>query len=600
MQNKETDENITSEINPEINPEINLENNENEVNEENIFSIVNKFKLPIEYLSETQHLDTSIMADLEINTDIYKTFIQNTNELSKQTMPLFYSLYTTNIPFLKDTQKILSTFPFTKVEHIADANTMLKIYGSWKTINLEPRFNERYDYLTYEKLEPFNHYESFLQIMSIYTLSSPVLALLTPVLFLIIPFFIIKLTGKSISMANYLKILKTIITRIPIGKLFTFSSMNTSDRVYALVSLSFYIFQMYQNCIHCYRFYKNLNYMYDTIYSVRDFCRDSQLTISLFLDYIKENELTTYYAFGENLLNINENLAIIEKRLRRIHSNKFTKERIFQTGRVMKEFYEIRNSVLFDETINYTFAFFGYLDNMFEMQNTLKSKTVNLCSFTDDKSSKMKNSYYLTLPKDDAVKNAVTMDKNIVISGQNATGKTTYVKSSIINHIVSQQFGFGFYDNARIHPYDYFHCYLNIPDTSGRDSLFQAEVRRCKEILDVIENKSDKRHLCIFDELFSGTNPYEATSVGVAYVEYLNKNPNVSFMLTTHYLDLCKHVEDTKRENKEIKKIINMNTEKKYTLSKGICKTRGGIKVLEDFSYPEDIIKKAKEIISLD
>ena len=43
-----------------------------------------------------------------------------------------------------------------------------------------------------------------------------------------------------------------------------------------------------------------------------------------------------------------------------------------------------------------------------------------------------------------------------------------------------------------------------------------------------------------------------------------------------------------------------MNTEKKYTLSKGICKTRGGIKVLEEFSYPEDIIKTAKEIISLD
>ena len=25
---------------------------------------------------------------------------------------------------------------------------------------------------------------------------------------------------------------------------------------------------------------------------------------------------------------------------------------------------------------------------------------------------------------------------------------------------------------------------MNIPDTSGRDSLFQAEARRCKEILD--------------------------------------------------------------------------------------------------------------------
>ena len=34
--------------------------------------------------------------------------------------------------------------------------------------------------------------------------------------------------------------------------------------------------------------------------------------------------------------------------------------------------------------------------------------------------------------------------------------------------------------------YDKIHCYLNIPDTSNRDSLFQAEARRCKEIIDAL------------------------------------------------------------------------------------------------------------------
>ena len=83
----------------------------------------------------------------------------------------------------------------------------------------------------------------------------------------------------------------------------------------------------------------------------------------------------------------------------------------------------------------------------------------------------------------------------------------------------------GFYNNATINPYKYIHCYLNIPDTSGRDSLFQAEARRCKEILDSVVNNKE-RHFCIFDEIYSGTNPYEAISGAYAYLTYLSKYGN--------------------------------------------------------------------------
>ena len=76
--------------------------------------------------------------------------------------------------------------------------------------------------------------------------------------------------------------------------------------------------------------------------------------------------------------------------------------------------------------------------------------------------------------------------KNIMITGPNASGKTTILKSFLINHILSQQIGCGCYDSAEIKCYDYIYSYLNIPDTSGRDSLFQAEARRCKEIIDNI------------------------------------------------------------------------------------------------------------------
>ena len=62
----------------------------------------------------------------------------------------------------------------------------------------------------------------------------------------------------------------------------------------------------------------------------------------------------------------------------------------------------------------------------------------------------------------------------------------------MFNIILCQQIGCGFFDKADVKIYDFIHSYINIPDTSGRDSLFQAEARRCKEILSIIEISKTK------------------------------------------------------------------------------------------------------------
>lgn len=573
-------------------------NNEASISSTPPFSVIENFKLPIFYLQEKYKLSESIKNDLEITDNIYKVFIRNSNQLSSQTMPLFYNYYTTNTTFLKESQKLIKTLPLDEYKATCSLSLINDTYDSWEYIKTLQNFNERYDYLDYVRLEKFNHYETFLQVMSIYMLASPVLSLLTPFLLLLVPFFLLKLRGNPISVANYTASLRKIIVNIPVGKLLNFSKMSNGDKAYAVISASFYIYQIYQNCVYCKRFFKNINYMYDSIYTVRDFCQKTRETMLSFLE--KTSKFQTYAGFNMELQQRASDLLHMENELRTIHKTKFSKERLYQTGRVMKEFYKLRNDPFFEETIHYGLSFLGYIDNLIEIRNSVDEKLVNFCGYTQDKKkAKIKNSYYLMLSADEAVKNDVSMAKNMIISGPNATGKTTYVKSTIINMILSQQFGFGFYEKAKICPYEQFHCYLNIPDTSGRDSLFQAEVRRCKEILDAIEKSSStgEKHMCIFDELFSGTNPYEATSVGLAYIEYINENSNVSFMLTTHYLDLCKHAEAIKTNAQPI---VNLNTETKYNINSGICKKKGGIKVLEDFAYPEKIVAKAKEIISLD
>ena len=240
---------------------------------------------------------------------------------------------------------------------------------------------------------------------------------------------------------------------------------------------------------------------------------------------------------------------------------------------------------------------FNKFNIMDQKLNNIIEKKIHMCEYTD-KGSKVKinNNYYAALKDDMPIRNDIQLKDNLIITGPNASGKTTILKSVMLNLIFSQQFGCGFYESAKIRPFDHIHCYLNIPDTSGRDSLFQAEARRCKEIIDCVNENKQETHFGIFDELYSGTNPDEAVVSATAFMEYMSKFKNVSCMLTTHYTKVCTNLNDKVR-------IVNMfmetsksklnNTIKfKYQLKRGISRVRGAFNILTEMNYPKEILQK--------
>jgi len=588
--------------------------------------LTNIFKLPIQYNDETKKLNTNIIEDLELvktvdnqEIPIYNYVFNPTNILGKTMLETVPKYYTTDITYLKDNQELIKQIKTDKFNTISNKHNFSDsdiedTLASWKEIKGETAFHTKYLYIDWAFAKFINNNPKFLQLMSFYNISSPLLSLCLPIFVLIVPFFIIKIKGIELNMNEYIEVLKKLISQHSIVKIFTnFNDVGFGQKVYLLTSAAFYLFSIYQNILVCIRFYSNMKKIHDYIGKFRNYLDYSIEMMKYHLSI--SNELTSYTKFNTE---INLKLAVLERfksDMDCIIPFNFSVAKAVQIGHVMYTFYQLYENAEYHDAMLYSFGFNGYINTIYGLKQNIDSGKINLTLYVSskgkddnedketnkDKESKInkkqkpifKKMYYPKFINNSSIiKNDCDLNKNMIITGPNASGKTTTLKTVLINIILSQQVGFGCFDKLKMVPFEHIHSYLNIPDTSGRDSLFQAEARRCKEILDCIEENGDETHIAIFDELYSGTNPDEAVSSANAFMNFIVKNNNVTCLLTTHYTKLCKKLAKNKKiENYNMKTLSHSGDfEYTYLIEKGISNIKGGIKVLSDMNYPKEIL----------
>jgi hypothetical protein len=653
------------------------------------------FKHPISYTNpdKLHELSSSIIDDLELlqvkpkltvgsdsNTNsaaddaadavngLYHYVFSPKSVYGTEHLPIWSKYYTTDIEYLKHTQTLLEMFDNELLERCIAQNTehttSIEAFSNMKATWTELRgtgkihdFKEKFSYIETPFLSKLNTSSSFLQFLSLYNISSPVIALLTPIIVLIIPFFVLLMRGLGVSFSEYIDILKQIISQHSVGKFLTqFDTVSIEQKMYIMMSVVFYFIQIYQNVMACIRFYNNIKLVHTHIHTINGYLTATGVNMSYMIQLIQTYHLSTYEPFREELAERYRLLEEVTAALTDISPFSLSVSKFFQIGYVMKNYYSLFSQTDLNELLEYSFGFNAYMEHLTACRSFVVDGVVKKCSFVmsakedpipekvdvpplaTDIECEAENTktdadiqvvppppptlpppppppsvkrtgitnlsaqFYAPLKAQDSAKvvaNNITLDKQLIITGPNAAGKTTVIKSTLFNIIISQQIGFGFYERAEINPYDYLHCYLNIPDTSGRDSLFQAESRRCMEILRYIMDNPSKRHFCIFDELYSGTNPYEAVAAAYGYIDYISKNPKVDLILTTHYIELCEILE---KQNNNVIKNLHMSVcsqtgDYLYKIADGISTIKGGLKVLRDLDYPTEIVESARLII---
>lgn len=575
--------------------------------------IYGDFKLPISHLPKDQvfPLSETVQSDLELvkaqNPDsktMYEHLFQPSHPFAKETIQEWKKSYTVNKEYLGETQKVIGDmvkFDDHQINHTA-------IMELWKDTKENAYFLEKYCYMEWNFLKHLNESSSFLQILSIGNILSPVMSLALPLIFLLLPFIILKIRGIPITFSFYLEVLKDIAKNHFIGKtLMNLGSITWDKAAYLLFTIGLYFYQIYQNVILCHRFYHNIHKINESLCILRNYVKNVSSRMDLFIRLheskpgygvfcsITKKHSITLRELGEELDSIkpfDDMIGILGK--------------MGKLGYLLKCYYEIHNNSAYDAALRYSFGFEGYLDNLRGVYGHIISGAVHSVFFAKSNKSRLTfaKQYYPAHFDKPHVKNDCSLKKNMIITGPNAAGKTTFLKTTTINVIFTQQIGCGFYASGIIAPYTHIHSYLNIPDTSERDSLFQAESRRCKEIIDSVrEFPAEKgfRHYCIFDELYSGTNPKEAAQSAQALLKYLGKHKNVDFILTTHYTSICKHLEKTKHV-KNFKMDVVSNDggkmEYSYKIVKGVSKIQGAARILEQMDYPKEIMEDIKKSAS--
>lgn len=205
-----------------------------------------------------------------------------------------------------------------------------------------------------------------------------------------------------------------------------------------------------------------------------------------------------------------------------------------------------------------------------------------------------------------AVANDVHLiDVNMVLTGPNAGGKSTYLKSVLANIILSQTVGLCSAKRALITPFHFVNSQINIPDYKGKESLFQAEMNRCKYNIDVLDylRKHHKypRSIIVLDEVFNSTNPIDGISGAYAVAQNIGIRAGVCLLLSTHFAYLTKLGPNPRFSNYKME-VLNSETATgtgfvfPYKIKPGVSDQHIAIELLEESGFDPDIIRVAKEV----
>lgn len=186
---------------------------------------------------------------------------------------------------------------------------------------------------------------------------------------------------------------------------------------------------------------------------------------------------------------------------------------------------------------------------------------------------------------------------NLLITGPNGSGKSTYIKSVIECILLGQTIGVVPAKSFSFTPFVNIATYLNIPDCQGKESLFQAEMNRCYQQIQMLNTAEEKGDFSfnIMDEIFVSTNYQEGMSGAYAIIKKMCNLSKCLNIITTHF-DVLAGMDEVKVDKQyfDIEIDENDTITSDYKIKAGVSKKHLALKLLKKKGFDVSIIADAE------
>lgn len=193
---------------------------------------------------------------------------------------------------------------------------------------------------------------------------------------------------------------------------------------------------------------------------------------------------------------------------------------------------------------------------------------------------------------EDPITNSISEEKCVLITGSNASGKSTFIKTLAINAILSQTI---YTSMSRSYEASFFQIASSMAlqdNIFNKESYYIVEIKSLKRIIDRL--KDNIPTLCFVDEVLRGTNTLERIAAS-SQILYCLSQSNALCFAATHDIELTHILENFYSNYHFQEQIIENNIIFDYKLFQGRAISKNAIKLLSMIGYSDNIIDNATQ-----
>lgn len=189
------------------------------------------------------------------------------------------------------------------------------------------------------------------------------------------------------------------------------------------------------------------------------------------------------------------------------------------------------------------------------------------------------------------VTNSGSIRRGSVITGSNASGKSTFIKALAVNGILAQTIHTCCAGRFVTRPALVMTSMAVRDSITDKESYFITELKSLKRILDTIP----KRYcVCYIDEILRGTNTIERIAASGAVLRHLAAQDCLC-VVASHDIELTDILAQTHDNYSFSERVTEKGIEFDYKLQEGAAKTRNAILLLGYMGFDPSIVQEAMD-----